>query len=151
MHFMCWRLLVAFIRSLLFLCHFHGPVLNNANIKGLTTYVADTLDRPAHKASGGSLEGIPLARCPGRPSHQHQRRIDQGPGLQQAGSRSGVVGVGHRQDTKEADRPVKGLRRLKHQSGFEPRRRRQRVRAPQRPCVGLPPPSCGPSTPCEFP
>ncbi|KAL4986324.1 hypothetical protein BDW68DRAFT_129531 [Aspergillus falconensis] len=140
----CWRL-----SSLFF--HIHGAVLNNAKT-GLATYVADTLDHSARTASAGSSEGIPLGRCLGKACHQHQHRIGQEPGHQQAGTQLGVAEVGHRQGTEEAGRPVKGLaRRRKHQSGFEPLRQQQHARAPQQPCVELLPPSSAASTPYEFP
>ena len=115
--------------------------------------MVDTLDHLARKGSEDSWEGRPSGHCSGIPYHP-LHRIRHAPGCQRAGTRSGEVEGGHRQDKQGVDhqQPVwdQVHRGLPPGSPGRPGQQ-QHAHALQQPCAEPLPPSCGLSIPFGFP
>jgi len=87
------------------------------------------------------------ARCYHIPTVVEHRQEEQFGIVQERGHQAGIRSVGAGRDGQLGNRGREGPRQV------DPQRQNRRQRcehAPHQPCVGSPPPSYEPSTPCEF-
>ena len=120
--------------------------------KGLTTYVAGTLDRSVHKGNEGSLAGMPSAHCPDTPYLRLQLRTAPVPDRRQVDIQWEVIEDEHHPGRQVVAQPERDPQDWVRRPGWPGQlEQRQHARAPQQPCAGPLPPSSEPSTLCGSP
>lgn len=119
--------------------------------QGTATYAAGRHGCSARTASAGSSEDRPSAHYAGTSSRRPQARTAPQPGSRPAYTQGAAVDERrpHRLGTGLLVKGPRAAERRQHGSPEPPEQ--QHARAPLQPCAGLPPPSCGLSTPCGSP